>query len=637
MSKLPVENLDFFEMKSAFLQFLKTQDRFKDYNFEGSNMNVLLDVLSYNTYYNQFYNNMTLSEMFLDSSQLRNSAISHAKELNYVPSSKRSSTAKLNLTITSDQLSNYFSIPKFTRFNAKCGDRNFTFVTNESVTANRSQGTTFIADDVVVYEGRVVEEVTTINELTLKSNSVDTTSIEVFVNKEQFVYTKDIFGVAAQDKVFYVQAETDGYYSIYFGENSIGYQPDINDEIRIRYRITHGVEANGINSIVIANRYLNGAASIVTQIQETSLGGRDHESLQSIKKFAPRAFQIQERAVTRQDYAILLQQRFPRIQAISVFGGDEVSPPQYGSVIIAVDVSGGQGASDSEIAAFEEYLIDKTPLTISPVFVQPKFVFVHLDVKVTYDRKQTQLNATELTTLITRNIAAFAENNINGFNSTYSQSKVVKLVDNLDEGIQSVDITAVPYIEYNPILDVVDSPAFDFGNKLQKNYPLNETQGFGDYEATITSTTFVIDNIDVMLQDDGRGNLLATTVNVPEKAILKRNIGTVDYETGVVRLSNFSTSSYEGSAIKIFANTESKNIYSQQDRIIEILQSDITLDVSPITTVQSSGYATIGTQTTGTIPVYIPSAGGTTSSGGGTGDGSTIGGGGTDGTSGGEY
>ena len=615
MSKLPVDNLDFFEMKSAFLQFLKTQDRFKDYNFEGSNMNVLLDVLSYNTYYNQFYNNMTLSEMFLDSSQLRNSAISHAKALNYVPSSKRSSTAKLNLTITSDQLSNYFSIPKFTRFNAKCGDRNFTFVTNESITANRSQGTTFIADDVVVYEGRVVEEVTTINELTLKSNSVDTTSIEVFVNKEQFVYTKDIFGVAAQDKVFYVQAEPDGYYSIYFGENSIGYQPDINDEIRIRYRITHGVEANGINSIVIANRYLNGAASIVTQIQETSLGGRDHESLQSIKKFAPRAFQIQERAVTRQDYAILLQQRFPRIQAISVFGGDEVFPPQYGSVIISVDVSGGQGASDSEIAAFEEYLIDKTPLTISPVFVQPKFVFVQLDVKVTYDRKQTRLNATELTTLITRNIAAFAENNINGFNSTYSQSKVVKLVDNLDEGIQSVDITAVPYIEYNPILDVVDSPTFDFGNKLEKNYPLNETQGFGDYEATITSTTFVIDNVDVMLQDDGRGNLLATTVNVPQKAILKRNIGTVDYETGVVRLSNFSTSSYEGSAIKIFANTESKNIYSQQDRIIEILQSDITLDVSPITTVQSSGYATIGTQTTGTIPVYIPGSG--SSSGGG--------------------
>jgi len=604
MPKTPVKNLDFVSLKSDFLNFLRTQDKYADYNLEGSNMNVLLDVLSYNTFYNQYYNNMALSEMFLDSSQLRNSAISHAKELNYVPHSKKSATATVDLVVRSDQTSNFFNIPKYTRFTAKCGDRTFSFVTTESTFAGRLDDERFQKLNLVITEGRVITELKTTKDLTLKSAAVDTDSIEVAVNGEPYRFVKDIFGVGKNDKVFYVQAEPDGFYSIYFGDNQIGNQPATSDDIRVTYIISNGSAANGITSIVISDRYLNGASSIVTTLVESSVGGREHESLESIKKFAPRAYQIQERAVTRQDYAILLQQRFPKIQAISVFGGDEIDPPQYGSVVISVDVSAAQGASDAEIALYDEYLRDKTPLTIQPIFVQPKFIFIDLLADVKYNSKLTTLNPEELRVTIKNELATFAESYINGFNSLYSQSKVVKLIDNFDEAITSVDVTAVPYIEYNPILNLPDSPSFNFGNELNKPYAFVESQGFSDYKPAVYSSIFTLDGIDVTMQDDGQGNLLATTINVPTKAILKRNIGTVDYETGVVKLSNFETSEYEGNAIKIYANTKAKSFESQQDRILELKASDINLNVSPVSSIKkAAGFATIGSTTQ---PVYNP-------------------------------
>jgi hypothetical protein len=593
MAKTPVTNIDFFQIKSEFIDFLRNQEKFKDYNFEGSNMNVLLDVMAYNTYYNQFYNNMALSEMFLDSCQLRNSAISHAKELNYIPKSKQSAYATIDLTITADQAANYFTIPKNTRFTAKCGEKIFNFVTVESHLAERSQVgvNRFSVSNIKVYEGRNVEEYTNVSDLRIKSTDVDITSIQVFVEGEEYAYASDIFGVEPDDNVFYVQAEQDGYYSIYFGENSIGNQPNATDSIAIRYRITHGAEANGITSIQIANRNLNDASTIVTSLIGSSVGGRDAETLQSIKRFAPKALQIQERAVTRQDYAILLQQRFSEIQAISVFGGDEIDPPEYGSVIIAVDVAGQQGASDSEIAAFKEYLSDKTPLTIQPIFRPAQFVFVDLDISVTYDKKLTTMSAEDIRQAVGSQTIAYAEAEINGFNSLYAQSKVAKVIDNISDAILGVDINARPYIEYSPILDIVDSPEFNFGNTLYKPYAFDEDVGFTNYDPSVTSTSFTIDGIDVQLQDDGNGNLLATTVNVPTRSILKRNIGTVDYDTGKVKLSNFATSSYEGQAIKIFVRPKSKNFFSEQDRILEIKAADLNVSVAPLSQSINPGYA----------------------------------------------
>ena len=578
-TQTPLTELDFFELKEQFIGFLKTQEQYRDYNFDGSNLNVLLDVLSYNTHYNQFYNNMVMSEMFLDTAQLKNSVVSHAKELNYLPASPKSAMGKLRLVITSDQDSNIFTIPKHTKFNAICGQKTYTYITAEPYIANRTQGTSFVVTDVEVYEGKMVSEIMSINDTKILNENIDTDSLSVTVDGVEFKYTSDIFGIGATDKVFYLQPEQNNLYSIQFGENVFGYQPSVDEEIIATYRTTAGSASNGVTSFAIAEQNLNGALAIQTVITQYSAGGRDAETIESIRKFAPKALQVQERAVTKSDYEVLLKRRFPNIQAISVYGGDEVEPPQFGRVIISVDVANGLGASDAEIASYKEYLSDKTPLTIEPVFVPAQFTFINLDVTITYNKKLTSQKTADIASLVRAKILSYGQNFVTGYNSRYPQSKLTRELDSLLDAIVSTDIKAKAIIEYNPVLNRIENPSFNFANPLQQPYKFDETVGFVGYEPAIQSTTFTLDGTDVALQDDGRGNILAVTVNVPSRTVYRRNIGTVDYATGIVRLANFSVENYTGASIKIYANPSSKDIISKQDRILEIKDEDINIEV----------------------------------------------------------
>ena len=237
----PVTNLDFFATKEALKTFLKNQDRFKDYDYEGSNMNVLLDVLSYNTFYNNYYYNMAISEMFLDSASQRNSVVSHAKELNYMPRSRRSSALKCNISfsVPASYQSNFLSIPAGTAFSGRCGNKTYVFLNDIAYIASRSasNSTLFNVTDVDLYEGRKINEILTIANTTMSNEWVDTSSITLTVNGNVFTYKSEIFGVASTDRVFYLQPENDGKYSIQFGQNRFGFQPTVTDVIAVSYRI----------------------------------------------------------------------------------------------------------------------------------------------------------------------------------------------------------------------------------------------------------------------------------------------------------------------------------------------------------------------------------------------------------------
>jgi len=578
----PINQLDFFEMKESFKTYLQAQDRFADFNFEGSNLNVLLDVLAYNTFYNQYYNNVVISEMFLDSAQNKNSVVSHAKELNYLPSSRRSSYATINLTILADQESNFFQIPRYTKFNARCGDKTYSFITEQEYIAERTSGNTFIINGVIVYEGRMVEEAVSIDNPILSNSNIDTTSLRITVNGVEYIQKGDIFGVTSSDKVFYLQPEEDSRYSVQFGKNTFGVEPISTDVILANYRITNGAEANGVTSISIANRTLNQALSIATVITVFSDGGRDEETLDSIKMFAPKAQQIQERAVTKKDYDVLLRRRFPNINSVSVFGGDELDPPQYGRVVIAVDVANGEGATASELSAFREYLKDKTPLTIEPVFVSTKFLNVGLDVKVKYDVLKTPKQANQIRTLIYDAIMSYADKNINGFNARYPSSQVANLIDAIDVAIISTEIESSAIIDYTPPIGLRESPTFEFNNALYQPYPYNEDNGLSTYQSSLTSTVFTIDGEQVYLQDDGVGIIFAVKSNVATTSIHKRNIGTIDYATGKVSLSSIIFDGYEGDTIRLSVKTANDDVISQRDRILQIRQKDINVVVDSV-------------------------------------------------------
>ena len=579
----PVTNLDFNETKEALKTFLKSQSRFKDFDYEGSNMNVLLDVLSYNTFYNNYYYNMAISEMFLDSASQRNSVLSHAKELNYLPTSRRSSATKATISITAANLdSNYFTIPANRAFIGRCGNKTYNFLTDKAYNAVRSitDDTLYTITDVDLYEGRMIEETLSTADTTLSNEGIDTRSLTLTVNSETYTYRSDIFGVSATDKVFYLQPENDGRYSIQFGQNKFGVQPTITDSIIAKYRVSNGPSANGVNSLTSGN--FGGSSSITVTVATGTSGGSLAEDIESIRTFAPKALQVQERAVTKRDYETLLRARFPNIQAISVYGGDEVSPPQFGKVIISVDVTGGEGAADYEIANFQEYLRDKTPLTIEAVFVVAKFMYIDLTVQTTYDPNVTSKSSSQIQSETNAGIITYQNTNLNDFNRTFRQSRLAAYLDGLDASIVSSDIVAKPIIEYVPTLNLATSPSFSFESELVQPYPFDATLGFTSFKPAISSTKFTTEGTLVSARDDGNGNIMLVTENTDAQSVFKPTVGTVNYTTGEVKLSNLSISSFENKAIKFTANSVNKDIKPPKDRILVIRGEDVSVNVKTL-------------------------------------------------------
>ena len=582
----PVQNLDFFETKSALKTYLSNQTRFADYDFEGSNMNVLLDLLAYNTFYNNYYYNMAISEMFLDSAQERNSMISHAKELNYLPRSRRSAKAVVTFTITATQSGNFFIIPKDTKISGKCGNTTFTFLTEKAYTAvtamtNADSPRTFLAQNVEVYQGRLITETLDTSNTVLSNNMIDTRSLYVEVNGEEYVYKTDIFGITATDKVFYLQPEEDEKYSLQFGQDKFGKQPTPGDNITAKYRINSAEEANGVTSMTSSG--LPGASNVSIVVTTPSNGGLSPETTESIRAFAPKALQVQERAVTKRDYEILLRNRFPNIEAISVYGGDEVDPPQFGKVIISVDVTGGEGAADFEIASFTDYLKDKTPLTIEPVFVPAKFLFIDTVVDVVFDPNITTKSASQIRSEITNAITSYSTSNLADFNKTLRQSRLAATLDAVDNSIISSSIFASPIIQYVPVLSTVTNPAFSYETALVQPYAYDATTGLSGFTPAVRTTKLTIEGTLCTLQDDGAGKMMAVTASTASVSVFKRSIGTINYSTGAIKLSNLVVDSYEGSAIKFIANSVAKDVKAPKDRIITIRGEDITVNVTTLT------------------------------------------------------
>lgn len=590
VSTAPFTELDFDQYKTNLRNYLQSQSRFRDYDFTGSNLNVLLDVLSYNTYHNNIYRNMVFSELFLDSTQKRENAMSHAKELNYLPSSVQSSQATLDISINVSDLNspNTITIPKGTRFVSVQGSRTFNFTTDRNRTV-RKINNQYRVTNLQIFEGRILRQFYPVNnsepqEYIISNENVDASSITVFVHenesdnasRQDYIRKDDIFGVEADDFVFYVEPHFDNLYKISFGRDRFGREPINGEVIEIEYRISSGEEANGArNWNAVANNSI-----VVLNSNTRSRNGSPRESIDSIKFFAPKSIQIQERAVTVSDYEILLKQKFPDIQAISVYGGDEADPPQYGKVIISVDVFGTEGTGTSEISEYRNYLRDKTPLTIEPIFVAPDFLFVDLDVRVNYDPRQTAKNSDEIEQLVKNTIITFSDENLNRFNSILRQSRLSAAIDSSETSILSTDITSNPFVEYIPDLRTVQNPIFEFNDSLIIPYPLNETSGFTAFKPSIQSTKFVVDRGDVItIQDDGNGNMIIITASSSNRRILNSNIGTVDYSRGIVRLINIVINRFDGAAIKIIANTANKDVRSSKNKILVIREQDINVEM----------------------------------------------------------
>ena len=436
--KTPITELDFDGIKSQLKTYLQTQTQFKDYNFEGSNLSALLDVLAFNTFNNNFYTNMAINEMFLDTAMLKNSIVSHAKELNYLPRSRKSARAQVIITISNEaETAQTITIPQYSNISATYLGDTFNFVTDQAFIAKRIAVGVYQTDTITIYEGQMLESFQRegfivdsegVLRVALSNDNVDTDSLVVFVdaeatdNQNVFTLARDIYGVEPTDKVFFIEPYFDDRFSVYFGNNNFGQQPEEFEDVRVRYRITSGAEGNGITNFTAS--FVEGA-SITVETVVASLGGAEREGIESIRFNAPRALQIQERAITTKDYEILLKQKFPEITSASVYGGDELDPPQYGKVAISVYLSDDTTIISQTLAnSYIEYLNDRSPLSIEPVFVQTEYVYADTTIDISYTSKLASITASELESLVRAAVQTYSDDTLEDFDKTLRISKL---------------------------------------------------------------------------------------------------------------------------------------------------------------------------------------------------------------------
>ena len=497
-------NLDFTSLKESFKNYLKTQNIFKDYDFEGSNINVLLDVLSYNTYMNTFYLNMIGNEMFLDSAQLRESVISRAKELNYTPRSFKSARATVTLTVQTDGSAASVTAPKGTSFNSRIGSNTFTFTTDQNIVFSGANST-FVSDQIVIYEGQYVNDTFTVNNsdtrqrFVLSNPTIDADSLTGTViednGAEILTYLKatSLFDKQANSQIFFVQGAENDKYEVLFGDGVLGRKPKDNSIVVCEYRICKGELPNGAFKFT-SDGAINGFSNVVVSTISAAAQGAIHESIDSVKFNAPRYFTTQERAVTAEDYRNLLLLNFPEINAVSVYGGEEAIPAIYGKVFIAVDLKNVDGVPDIRKQQYYNFIKPRSSLSIDPVFIDPDFMYVDVTSTVHYNLNVTSLNSESIKQEVLTAIIAFNSTYLDDFNKTLRYSNFVKAIDAADRSILSNDTIVRPIRLITPTLNADTNYDIDFAQSIENNFAALATQYPSNYISSIESTNFVTKN-----------------------------------------------------------------------------------------------------------------------------------------------
>jgi hypothetical protein len=418
------------------------------------------------------------------------------------------------------------------------------------------------------------------------NQNIDISSIKVFENFDEpldrieYTFRNDIFGVGSDDPIFYIEPSFDGTYEIVFGNNRFGRVPAQDSQVRVFYRLSSGTQGNG------ACRFTsNFVQNVTVTTVANAAGGAEKETIDDIKFFAPRSIQVQERAVTESDYEILLKQRFNEIQDVSVFGGDELDPPRFGKVAIAVNIEGG--LSDIAARRYESFLRDKTPVAIQPIFLPPEFLFIELDINLNYSAKQTSQSPDFIEREIRELLKEYNRINLSKFGAVFEISRVSSLIDFSNPAIVNNTISALPYILYSPEFNKKENPVFSFGSSLESPCRFARANRTESYNSFVRSSVFTFEGTRSIFEDNGLG--IINIINARDRGlgqveIIRRNAGTVDYDTGTVKLSDFIVDSYEGAGIRISANTQEKNVTAPKRRVLLLNDRDILINIKEAAT-----------------------------------------------------
>lgn len=456
---LKVTELDFFKIRDNLKNYLRSQSTFTDYDFEGSGMAILLDVLAYNTYYNSFYLNMAANEAFLDTAQVRQNILSHAKNINYVPNSAQGSLTKATIVVTpssnEDQTTSILTLDKYTRFIGRDvnGD-SYTFVTLNSNTSSKVDGA-FTFANVVLKQGEVITyqfEASSNNvnrRYQIPSANVDTTTLVVTVQESssntytsEYRLADDLTEVKSDSKVYFVEEDDQLQYTIYFGDNILGKKPSDGNIIIVTYLNTVGSVSNNVskftNTELLGDKF---RSNVIFQNIVTSYGGTDKETVENIRFRAPYFYTAQNRCVTVNDYEALITKDYNNIEAVSIWGGEDNDPVVYGKVFMSLKTRGYYTLSNLEKESIKNSLIEnRNVLTIIPEIVDPEYVFMQIRGKVFYDQTLTSRTANEIYAIVKDAIQQYTDKELNTFKSTFKKSKLQFYIENSDPSITASDI-----------------------------------------------------------------------------------------------------------------------------------------------------------------------------------------------------
>ena len=482
-TNIKVTDLDFSSIKSNFITYLQSQDTFKDYNFNGSSLSVLLDVLAYNTQYNAYYLNMVANEMFLDSALQRSSVVSQAKVLDYTPKSAIAPTSYIKLVI-SGATTTTFTLPKFTSFQSGAiNGVNYNFVTTDSTTVAVVSGVATF-DNIELKQGIPTTQSFTVNSTTnptytfeLPDPNIDTTTLRIIVQQsssntsyDTYFPASDYLALDGNSLVYFLQESLNGNYQVYFGDGILGKQLSDNNIVIASYISTKGSAGAGANTYVLMSNLGGFSTSTITPLLAATQGG-SKESIASIKYQAPKSYAAQNRAVSKEDYISILQanQLGISFDAVNVWGGESNNPPVYGQVFIALKPTGGYTLTDSQKQRLIKDVIQPVSvLTVEPTIVNPDYTYVKITTNVLYDPKKTSLTSGGISAVIKTAINNFVSSTLNTFNSTFSVSDLIRAIQIADPSIITNEVSIQLQKKFYPTLQTPTTYNFYFNVPIQK-------------------------------------------------------------------------------------------------------------------------------------------------------------------------
>ena len=604
-TNLNVTELDFDQIKDNLKNYLKQQTEFNDYNFEGSGLSTLLDVLAYNTHYNAVAAHYSLNEAFLDSAQIRGNVVTRAKLLGYVPRSVLAPKATIKLVVDNSAGPSFpttLTLPRGTKLTTTVQGETYQYVVVNSQTVTGSATQQFTFDAVEIAEGtyksllyRVDNDIES-QKFQITDSDVDTSTLRVRVQENEEALTYDIYSrfesllnVDSASQIHYIQENTNGKYEVYFGDGVIGKKPINNNIVTLDYIYTHGDESNGASTFNLSSTLggLVNANYTVTTVTP-SAGGTDRESMESIRFNAPLTFTAQNRAVTSDDYRAIILKSFSNVSSISTWGGEDNDPIDFGKVYVAIKpLTGATLTAAEKLTIKDTVLKGKNIVSITPEIVDPNFTNLELDVFFKYNPNLTDRTNVELQGVVRDTISDYNFNNLNKFDGVFRYSQILKAIDSSDRSI--LNSTIRPYM-----FQTISAKTTRDLNNFNLTYASGIFESGSEKEFILNSTAFKIGGVDHYLGDKvvtGSANRTIIVYKIVEGANITviNNAGSIEASTGRVVINNFAVDT--DTDIKVTVIPNSLDIAPKRDQLLNIDQTyvSITAEIDTISTAGASG------------------------------------------------